>query len=181
MVRQLKLLVLVLVAAMGSSRVLADDGRFAIRFGLVNLERPEDTEGHAGGVQFDFEWYFQKRWGLESSVALVALPTALDLMIPVTVGLNRHVVRTRRFDWSLGVLAGRVFYVLPNFNTGSTTTYDGSAYGAQTSLDIGVTKRGRWGINLGLKLLKTRTSDDSPDGKFVYDPIAFRVMGLHRW
>jgi len=178
----------------------ASDERFAIRFGIVMLDATADSDilgdnislGTGYGGEFDFEWYFIRVLGLEGSV-LTAIDADVDennstvagvTVTPITVGLNWHPVRNDRVDWYLGVVAGRIGYgdfkLDDNTDTATFSSESDTTWSAQTAIDIGVAKGGRWGINLGLKWLKA----DLPIGGnqvIQIDPIVLRAMGTFRW
>lgn len=193
------LLLLCCFAAMATGAA-AEDERFAIRFGLVGLEPTSDSTfagvttelGSSGGGEFDFEWYFMRRAGLEGSVATVADADVDEdndtvagiALTPLTVGVNWHIIRNTSIDWAVGVLAGSIVYGDFEFEDGSSDikSKTTSTYGVQSSVDIGVAKGGRWAVNVGLKYLKADLEPDLPGAQEIdVDPLMYRVMGVFRF
>ena len=103
-------LLLVLTAGASVPHSFAEDEPFAIRFGVVVLQPTGGREilgqeyelGTSYGGEFDFEWYALHHLGLEGSIA-IALDADIEsrgdavagvTMVPLTVGLNGHIIRT---------------------------------------------------------------------------------------
>jgi outer membrane protein W len=178
--------------------VAAQDKPFAIRFGLVMLDPTSSSTimgqknelDQAFGGEFDFEWYFIDKLGLEASIATVAdadIETDSNgssgagiAVTPITVGLNWHPVRNESVDWYIGVMAGRIIFGDFEFDddSASVSTDDDSTYGAQTALDIGIGES--WAVNIGLKYLDA-TVKTAGNQEIAVDPLMVRVMGVFRW
>ena len=179
---------------------MAEGERFTIRFGLVGMF-PSSTnsvdDGMGGrqrvdlddsfGGEFDFEWYFADRWGLEASILTVVdadfdaddltgsdVITASGLAItPMTFGINWHAIRSESFDWYIGAVVGPIFYGDFDYlriDNGNNVVTDSDykadadvAYGLQTAVDLAVTKHGKWAVNIGLKYLKSEFDADILD------------------
>jgi len=182
---------------------MAQDERSTIRFGLIYLDSTNDTDisgettelQGAGGIEFDYEFYITKRFGVEASIATAAdADTEADgdtvaalTVTPLTVGLNGHIVKTQKVDWAVGILGGRIFYgdFESTDNVSTAKTSDETTYGVQTFVDIGLAMQGRWGINFGVKWLKADVevtpSIPGPKVTLEFDPAIVRAMGYFRW
>jgi len=177
----------------------AEERPLAIRFGLLLLEPTSETTvggttrtfDTQSGAEFEFEWYFLSRLGLEASLLGSADvdvsgddddDIAALTFSTVTVGLNGHPIRTEAIDWGIGVFGGRATY--GDFeSTDSSWTFDykrDTVWGAQTFVDIPIKKGGRWGIDIGVKWISTALELDS-GAEIQYDPFIGRVMGVYRW
>ena len=175
----------------------AQDQRFAIRVGGVYMEPTGDTtfQGRksaledAAGVELAVEWYVTDRWGLEASAAGTAdidITEDNDLiggvtMSPLTLGLNRHLVRSSILDWWVGVLGGQVVYGdfdYENDNQNSDTSSD-TAWGVQTAVDLSPASWRNVALNLGVKYLDTAI--DSGAGAVEVNPLMYRVLLTIRW
>jgi len=180
--------------------VHAEDKRFNIRFGIVSLNptgsstinNVENEVKNTYGPAFDFEWRFSPLMGLEGAIA-----TAIDAdveedgekyaavtMTPITAGLNFHVVRTKRLNWAVGVLAGQMIYADFDIDgdTATVTSENDFAYGAQTFLDFRVSPR--WGVHIGVEYLKTQLeASDGSDSRATIDvdPVLIKAMGIVSW
>ena len=193
-----RILLAIILAAFAAGTASAADEPFAIRFGLLVLEptaesriagspRSFDTQS---GAEFEFEWYFLSRLGLQTGIlgsADVEVADDDDQVAALTfsmvaVGLNGHPVRTESIDWGIGAFAGRATYGDFEWTDGSTSfDYErDTAWGVQTFLDIPIKKGGRWGIDVGVKWISTGL--ELPSGSEIdYDPFIGRVMGVYRW
>ena len=192
---------LMLIAGVWTPHSVAEDEPFAIRFGLITMQPTADVEilgepfelTQSFGAEFDFEWYALHRLGLEGSIAFAVdadIESQGDALagvsiLPLTIGLNGHIIRTKTIDWSIGVVGGVVFYgdvdIDPDAMTGELTSKTDSTYGLQTSLDVGFAKGGRWGMNFGIKYLETDLELKTFSAPIPYNPVIVRVMGLYRW
>jgi outer membrane protein W len=189
-------LLLLLAALLLAGPAVAQDQRFAVRFGFILVEPTGDTTDNGvtrelntkGGVEADFEWYFHPRVGLEvASLGSANVDVRDDgdtvagiTFSSITLGINGHAVRSEKVDFALGILAGGATY--GDFEVeGSTATFDtksDTAWGAQAFVDMSVSRK--WAVNVGLKYLATQL--ELKDGsKFDYDPVVLRVMGVYRW
>jgi hypothetical protein len=189
-------LLFVMAALFLAGPALAQDQKYAVRFGFLLLEPTGDaSEGGStrelstqGGFEVDFEWYFHPRIGLDvASVgsADADVESGGDKVAGVTfstftLGINGHVIRSEKIDFALGLVAGSARY--GDFEVeGSTTTIStetDAAFGAQGFVDMTVSRN--WAVNLGIKFLSTQL--ELEDGrKTDYDPLIFRVMGVYRW
>ncbi len=185
----------------------AQDRRFAVRLGVVASSPTSDTVvagvsaelGTAFGGEFNFEWYINQHLGLEASVAFATdtdIESSDDMtvvsgisVLPATIGLNAHVIRSENVDWYIGVLAGAVRY--GDFDvvsgggsgSGSTNKIDTSgAFGAQTAVDIAIGSNDRWGVNIGIKYLESKIEPEDPTLNTVQvDPVNYRVMAVFRF
>lgn len=196
--RKLGLLALVgIIGVLLLPSTVAQDERFAVRFGLIALEPTGDSTiqgslnelSTAFGATGAFEWYFAPRVGLEGSMAFAIdadVESNNDVVagvsvVPITFGINWHPVRTQTIDWGIGAIGGPVIYADFKYDdTGSSTTTSVSSdtdfgYGLQTFLDWGFAMDGRWGMSFGVKWLK---SDFDVEGeKLSVDPLIVSVMG----
>jgi len=176
---------------------VAQDQRFAIRFGLTMFEPTSDSVimgkrnelETAFGAQGVFEWYFANRFGLEASVGFALdadLKSDNDVLtgvsvIPITVGINWHPVRTKTIDWGIGAVGGPILYADFTYvdsgdtSTGTVSTDTDLAYGLQTFLDVGFAKGGRWGMSFGLKWLDSAVEFGREE--LSVDPLIASVMG----
>ena len=166
--RTMAVAALAAVAMILTTPAMAQDDRFAIRFGLIGFFPSNDSTIESTtigledsiGAEFDFEWYALPRLGLEASFA-VALDSNIESEIdaavgvtytPLTLGLNGHIIRTRTLDWSVGVVGGVIWFTdfdirnLEDDPVASSDTVRETTYGAQTSLDVGF---GEFGFPIG--------------------------------
>jgi hypothetical protein len=191
------LIVVVWVLSMAGP-ALADESPFAIRFGITLVEPTTDTSFQGSvtefdsnfGAEFDFEWYFLSRLGLEAGVMTsgdVDVTEDRDAIGAVTfstltVGLNGHVVRNDSIDWAIGVVVGQASYGDFDSSDGVTTfrSEEDTIWGVQTFLDIPINKGGAWAIDVGVKWVSTSLDPGSGPG-LDYDPVILRVMGVWRW
>jgi hypothetical protein len=187
--RQLSLvLVVFLAAAMLAAPAIAQDQRFALRFGLVMVEPTGDIFETHGGFEVDFEWYFHPRVGFEVA-SLGSLSSEFEgegdyvtgmAFSTFTVGINGHVVRSEKVDFALGILAGGATYRDIKVE-GETATIEGkrdTTFGAQAFVDMTVSRN--WAVNLGLKYVDTQVEFDR-GGSLDFSPVILRVMGVYRW
>jgi len=158
-------------------QALAEDEKFVVRAGVFSVNPTSDSVimtqrnelRSAFGVQGSFEWYFADRvgvegaagWAFDADVEMDGDVFAGVSILPLTVGINFHPVRTSRVDWGIGAVAGVVFYsdfTFVDTGMGSVSSVDSDAdvgLGAQTFLDIGFGKSARWGASFGVKWLDT--------------------------
>ncbi len=202
-----RILWVVLAVSILVQPALAQDRRFALRFGGVAMSPTSDSTiagtsvklEAAFGVEVDFEWYINQHLGLEASVAFASdtdVESSDNLTvvsgithIPVTIGLNGHIIRSEKVDWYIGVLAGAVRYGDFDFvsgggsGSGSTNKIDTSgAFGAQTAVDIAIGSNDRWGVNIGIKYLESKIEPEDPTLNTVQvDPVNYRVMAVFRF
>jgi len=110
--------VVFLAAAMLAAPAIAQDQKFALRFGLVMVEPTGDIFETHGGFEVDFEWYFHPRVGFEvASLGFLSSEfegegdyvTGMSFST-FTVGINGRVVRSKKVDFALGLLAGGATY-----------------------------------------------------------------------
>ncbi len=179
-------------------RSIADDERFAVRFGLILTQPTSELTfsdqtyelKRSFGFEVDFEWYALARLGLEGSVAFAFdanVESEADFLagvslVPLTVGLNGHIIKSKTLDWSIGVVGGVVIFTDVDIDaqamTGSLRSTAEPTYGIQTSLDVAFA--GRWGMNFGVKYLNAEMElEELPP--IPFDPVIVRVMGLYRW
>ena len=179
--------------------VRAEHKPFNIRFGVAMLEPTGNTTINSVnnevtgtfGPAFDFEWRFSELLGLEGAIA-----TAIDAdieedgdagaavtMTPITAGLNAHIVRTKRVDWAVGVLAGQMIYADFAFvdDTATGSADNDFAYGAQTFVDFHVSEM--WGFHIGVDYLKTQleATRDGMGATIDVDPLVVKAMGIVSW
>ena len=187
-----------LVSLLWMPRSIAEDERFAVRFGLI-LSQPTAELSYLDqsyelqrsfGFEVDFEWYALGRLGLEGSMAFAFdanIESEADFLagvslLPLTVGLNGHIVKGKTLDWSIGVVGGVIVFTDIDIDsqamTGMLRSTTEPTYGIQTSLDVSFA--GRWGMNFGVKYLNAEMElEELPP--IPFDPVIVRVMGLYRW
>jgi hypothetical protein len=190
------LLLVAAIALLSAGPAVAQDQKFAVRFGFLLLEPTGDgSDGGTGrelstqgGFEVDFEWYFHPRVGLDvASLGAANADVESDgetvagvTFSAFTLGLNGHVIRSEKVDFALGLVMGSASY--GDFEVeGSTTTFNtetDTTYGAQGFVDMTVSRN--WAVNLGIKYLTT-TLELENGTKIDYDPLIFRVMGVYRW
>jgi len=181
----------------------AQDRRFAVRLGVVASSPTSDTVvggvsaelGTAFGGEFNFEWYINKHLGLEASVAF-ATDTDIESsddttvvsgisVLPATIGLNAHVIRSENVDWSFGLIAGVIRwgdFKFQSGDSGSNKIDSSGVFGAQTSIDIAIGSNDRWGVNIGIKYLKAELEPEDPAFPAVkVDPMHLRAMAVFRF
>ena len=182
---------LLIAAAVGlfAAPAMAQEQRFAFRFGFIIVEPTGDAfDDTQGGFEVDFEWYFHPRVGFEAAIASstnsdfeLTGQRVTDLLFSTfTLGFNGHVVRTKKVDFALGILAGSAAFRDVEIE-GSTTTFQiarDTAFGAQAFVDMTVSRK--WAVNVGLKYLDTQLElEQGPELDF--NPVILRVMGVFRW
>ena len=189
-------LLLVVAALLLAGPAVAQDQRYAVRFGFLLVEPTGDSiDGGTtrelstqGGFEVDFEWYFHPRVGLDvasigsasADVESGGSRVAGVTFSAFTLGINGHVIRSEKVDFALGLVAGSASY--SDFEVeGSTTTFDterDTTFGAQAFIDMTVSRN--WAVDLGVKYLASRL--ELEDGsKIDFDPVILRVMGVYRW
>lgn len=182
----------------------AQDRRFAVRLGVVASSPTSDTVvdgvsaelGTAFGGEFNFEWYINQHLGLEASVAFATdtdIESSDDMtvvsgisVLPATIGLNAHVIRSENVDWSFGLVAGVIrwgdFDFQSGGGSGSNKIDSSGVFGAQTSIDIAIGSNDRWGVNIGIKYLKAELEPEDPAFPAVkVDPLHLRAMAVFRF
>lgn len=165
---------------------LADDGKNVFRYGvqfvsptgeLKDIDLSESLKAKdALGFSSGFEHVFFDRVGIDFNIAyskhdleLTMDGTSVEvanikMMMPVTVGVNFHMVRNRIVDLYAGPFAGYVFYGDIDWEEGSVPSLsvdNDFAMGAVLGLDLSITKRGLI-FTSAVKYLKTQASPDIP-------------------
>lgn len=181
-------LVVFLAGALLAFPAVAQDQKFALRFGFIMVEPTGDTFDTQGGFEVDFEWYFHPRIGFEVASTGAASAdfeyggdrvTGLSFST-FTVGINGHVVRSKKVDFALGILAGGATYRDYEVE-GSTTSFEterDATFGAQAFVDMTVGRK--WAVNLGLKYVDTQLEFERGPS-LDFSPVILRVMGVYRW
>ena len=182
------LMVFLAATLLAAPATVAQDQRFALRFGFVLVDPTGDEFDAQVGFEVDFEWYFHPRVGFEvASTGSLNAESELggnrvtgDSFSTFTVGINGHVVRSEKVDFALGILAGgatfRDFAV-----ERSTATFHvkrDTAYGAQAFVDMTVSRK--WAVNVGLKYVDTQVEFERGTS-LDFSPVILRVMGVYRW
>ncbi len=185
-----------LAALLPAGASVAQDQKFAIRFGFNRVESTGDT--NVGGIareldsmrggELDFEWYFHPRVGFEVASTAAASADVLidgDVLAGVsfstfTLGVNGHLVRSEKVDFAVGLLAGNARYADFEFFTTRATigTERESVWGAQAFVDMTVGRK--WAVNLGLKYLDAQL-DPGSGPSIDHNPVILRVLGVFRW
>jgi len=182
-------LLLTLVAVLFATPAMAQDQKYALRFGFLIVEPTGDSfDDTQGGIEIDFEWYFHPRVGFEAAIASstnssfdIEGQQVSDLLFSTfTLGFNGHVIRSKKVDFALGILAGSAAYRDLELE-GLTTTLQiarDTVIGAQAFVDMTVGRK--WAVNVGLKYLDTQL-DIEQGQKLDFNPVTLSVMGVYRW
>ena len=183
--------ILLVAAAVGLfvAPAMAQDQKFALRFGFIIVEPTGDSlDDTQGGFEVDFEWLFHPRVGFEAAIANstnsdfeVTGQRATDLLFSTfTLGFNGHLIRSKKVDFALGILAGSAAYRDLELE-GSTQTLQvarDTAIGAQAFVDMTVSRK--WAVNVGLKYLDTQLEIEQ-GSELDFNPVILSVMGVYRW
>jgi hypothetical protein len=183
--------ILLVAAAVGLfvAPAMAQDQKFALRFGFIIVEPTGDSfDDTQGGFEVDFEWYFHPRVGFEVA-SLGSLSSEFEgegdyvtgmAFSTFTVGINGHVVRSKKVDFALGLLAGGATYRDIKV-AGETATIEAkrdTTFGAQAFVDMTVSHK--WAVSLGLKYVDTQVEFERGTS-LDFSPVILSVMGVYRW
>jgi outer membrane protein W len=186
---------------------LAQDRRFALRFGIVGMSPTGDStiDGSSAklesafGAEVDFEWYINQHLGLEASLGFAADTDVKSndnltvvsgvTLVPATIGLNGHIIRSENVDWYIGILGGVMRYGDFDFvsggggSTSNSNKIDSSGtFGAQTAVDIAFGSNDRWAINIGIKYLESELEPENSALPSVrVDPLSYRALAVFRF
>lgn len=174
----------ILILLLASSFAWADAGNNAFRFGVQFVSPTGDlVEGvetleadDAVGVSLGYEHVFIDRIGLDfnlgfskhdlevSSPSLSGTVGDVDMFMPVTAGVNFHIVRNNFVDFYMGPFAGYVLYgdIDPTESQLTTIAIENDfALGAVVGLDVAFTGKGLI-FTSALKYIQTSAEPEVP-------------------
>ncbi len=188
----------ILVLFLASSLTWADAGNNAFRFGVQFVSPTGDlTEAgetleadNAVGVSLGYEHVFIDRIGLDFNLAFskhdleISSPIQsgtvgdVDMFMPVTAGVNFHLIRNNIVDFYAGPFAGYVLYgdIDPTESDLAVVSIENDfAFGGVVGLDVSLTGKGLI-LTSALKYIQTTAEPEVPSfSEIDIDPWVIQV------